>query len=264
MDSIFLTKLAFSFVIGGAWAIMATVAADRWGSKFGGLLAALPSTTLFALFFLAWTQTPAFAARATLVMPMVLASENLFLLSYIALAKRGISIALTTALATWVVTALTLSYFRFENLMAGLITYIVLFLLVYYLVEYVLHVPSSTGKRIYYTPKTILLRGLISGTVIGFAVVMGKIGGPLVGGMFSAFPAMFTSTILITYFSRGAAFSAAIMKSAILGLMTIMVHALMVRVTYVPLGIWWGTAVSTLVSFSTGYLIYHVGIKKLR
>lgn len=261
---LFITKLALSFVIGGAWAIGATVAADRWGSKIGGLLASLPSTTLFALFFLAWTQTPEFAARATVVMPMVIAVENIFVLSYIVLANKGVWIALASALATWFVAAYVLVIFRFENVAAGLITYVVSFFLVYYLVEYVLHVPSATGKSIRYTTKTILFRGLLSGMVIGFAVMMGKIGGPLLGGMFSAFPAMFTSTIVITYLSRGAAFSAATMKSALLGLATVVVHALMVRVTYVPFGIWWGTLVSSFVSFTTGYIIYRIGIKRLR
>lgn len=264
MDTIFITKLVLSFLIGGAWAIIATVAADRFGSKIGGLITALPSTILFSLFFMGWVYTPAFASAATTIAPVILAVDNVFVFIYIALAKKGLPLALGAAFMIWFGAAFVIVSGQFADMAVGFSLYVITAIGVYYLVEHVLQVPSVTGINIAYSPKTILFRGLLSGSVIAFAVVMGKVGGPLLGGAFSTFPAMFTSTMLITYFSRGAEFSAATMKSAFLGMVTVVVHAFMVRMTYVPFGVWWGTIVSVLVSFTTGYLVYRVGIKKLR
>lgn len=71
MNTLFLIKLALSFLIGGLWIIVATIVADKLGSKIGGLIGGLPSTIMFGLFFIGWTQGPAVAVQATTIAPML-------------------------------------------------------------------------------------------------------------------------------------------------------------------------------------------------
>ena len=56
MTDTFILKLALSFFIGGLWITIASVAAERLGSKIGGVIGGLPSTAVVAFGFVGWTQ----------------------------------------------------------------------------------------------------------------------------------------------------------------------------------------------------------------
>jgi hypothetical protein len=256
MDQIFLTKLIISFFVGGCWVVTATVLADKFGPKFGGLIAGLPSTVMFGLFFLAWTQTPAAAVQATTIIPMVGGINSLFLLVYVLLVKKNVWLGLLSSLVVWSVCSFLLVFFHFRDLAVALVSYLLLLSSTFYFMEYRLKIKTVTGKKVTYTPMVIILRALISGLIVAFTVWVGKIGGPILGGMFSAFPAMFMSTMLVTYFAHGAEFSAATVKSSMIGSASVIVYALAVRYTYLSLGIGQGTLIAIFVSFATGFVIY--------
>jgi len=124
-------------------------------------------------------------------------------------------------------------------------------------------VKSKENKKIHYGVYVYFFRGILSGVIISFAVVISKIGGPLLGGMFAMFPAMFIGTLVITYLSHGALFSSAVMKVSILSSISIVVYGIIVRYTYLSIGLWLGTLVSILISFAGGYLIYQIVSKKV-
>lgn len=263
MDNIFIIKLILSFFIGGTWIILVTVLADRFGSKIGGLIAGLPSTVLFGLFFIAWTSSYAIAVQATTIIPILSGVTCIFLLVYICLVRFNFWLSLICSLFIWLMLSLGLVFLKFNDYRLSIIGYVLLFFFSYTIIEYVLKIKSVTGRRTVYRPLHILLRGLLSGFIIAFSVLMGKLGGPIWGGMFSTFPAMFTSTILITYFSQGASFSAATMKSTMLSSVSVVIYAILVRYTYVPLGIVWGTLISIILSFISAFFLYNFIIKKL-
>lgn len=263
MDSTFLIKLSISFFIGGLWIILATVLADKLGSKIGGLVSGLPSTVMFSLFFIAWTQNPAVAVEATTISPIVGGLTCLFLATYASLIHRGFMKSVLTSLIVWSIPAFLLAYIHFDNYVLSLLGYVGLFLLSFIIMEHVLHIKSVKGKRITYSPKLIITRGFIGGSVVALAVFLGKIGGPLLGGMFAMFPAMFTSTMLVTYYSHGPQFSTATMKSSMVSGISITVYSIIARYTYIPFGMWGGTLLSILGSFATGALIYKFVITKL-
>lgn len=262
MTNLFLLKLLLSFIIGGLWTITATVLADRFGTKIGGFIAGLPSTILLGLFFIAWTQNPRAAVEATTVVPIIGGINYLFLVTYVYFLRNGLLLALISSFLLWSILTSGVIAIKFNNYPFSLLAYVLMLFFAYWLLEYGLKVKSSAGQKIKYTPIIILLRGLLSGSVIGFAVLMAKIGGPIFGGIFSAFPAMFTSTLLITYFAHGPIFSSAITKSLMLSSITVIVYSIIVRYTYLPLGIIAGTIISTVVSLVSGYLIYRFAIKK--
>jgi len=152
---------------------------------------------------------------------------------------------------------------KFSNFSLSLAIYIVVVIVAYLIIEKGIKVKSESSRKITHTFVTLLFRGLLSGVIIASAVVIGKIGGPLLGGMFAMFPAMFLGALLITYFSHGPMFSSAVMKTALLSAVSVVVYGVLVRYTYIPLGLWGGTTVSLLVSFGTGWTIYQFVIVRL-
>lgn len=264
MDTVFFLRVALSFLLGGIWVILVTVLADRYGSKIGGLVAGIPSTAIFVFAFLAWIQGIPFAVQSTTILPVGVGVENIYILALVLMAGYGLWQAIVTALGVWFLLSYWLIVVHFDNFLLSLTLYGLSTILVYYFLEYILHVQSIGSRKIVYTPAIIFMRGLISGTIIASAVVVGRIGGPIFGGMGAAFPAMITSTMIITYLAHGAHFAAATMKSAVPGLISLVIYSVMVRLTYASLGIIAGTALSLLVTLLSSYVIYTLLVKRLR
>ena len=208
MVDLFTLKIILSFIVGAAYTLVATIAADKLGSKVGGLISGLPSTVLFGLLFIGWTQNAEASVEATLLIPAVIGVACLFAITYIYLIKRGLWVALAAALLVWFVAAYALVALDITDFFISLIIFVVLFLVCHFVVVNVLHVPATKANKIVYSPQIFLLRGLISGSVVALSVILAKTGGPVIGGIFTAFPAMLSGTLLITYYAHGAAFSA--------------------------------------------------------
>ena len=88
---IFLIKIILAFVIGAVWITLATVIAEKFGTKIGGMVLGLPSTTAISLFFIAWTQSPSVAAEATTIIPIIMGINTLFILGYVFVSKFNFS-----------------------------------------------------------------------------------------------------------------------------------------------------------------------------
>ncbi len=263
MVDTFLIKLLISFLVGGAWAATATLLADKHGTKIGGFITGLPSTALISLFFIGWTQSPGAAVEATNVIPLIGAVNALFLLKYISLVRTNFWLALVSSLFLWGLLSSAAVFLKFADFFVSLVIYFIVVPISFFIIEKGIKVKSTTAAKIEITSGTLIFRGLFSGTIIALAVVMGKVGGPLLGGMFAMFPAMFTGTLLITFFTHGHLFSSAMMKVALISAVTVILYAVLVRTTYIPLGLIWGTFVSILVSFAAAGLLHIFIIKKI-
>jgi hypothetical protein len=262
VDRVFLLKLFLSFAVGGAWVVLATVSADKLGPKVGGLVSGLPSTVALGLFFLAWTQNTGAAVQA--VVPLVAGINSLFLANYVYWVRKNVRLAVLSSLTLWFVLAAALVSARFDDFAVSLIGFGFLFLLSFYLMERVFKIVSVQGKVLRHAPRLILARALGGGLAVSLAVYLGKVGGPLWGGIFSTFPAMFISTMLVTYFAHGPAFSAGVMKNAMLSGTSVVVYAVAVRIAYPPMALWAGTLVALFVSLGSGWAIYRRVIRRVR
>jgi len=262
MTDTFFLKLFLSFLAGSLWITGGTIIAERYGTKIGGLIAGVPSTILMSLFFIAWTQSPNTAVEATTIVPLIGGITCLFVVAYIILLRINFWFALTGAIIIWTLLSYSLVLLKFDNFIVSLIVYIFLLFLSYYFVDKGLKVRSEPGKKLRYTFAAMLFRALFSGSVIALAVIMTKIGGPLLGGMFSMFPAMFIGILFITYFSSGPSFSAAVMKEAMFGAISVVVYGICVRYTYLTIGLLWGTLVSFLVSLGSSLLVHYFMTRK--
>lgn len=262
MDNIFTFKMILSFIVGSLWITMVTIFAEKYGTKIGGLMAGLPSTILISLFFIAWTQSVRVAVDATTIVPIIGGINCIFIVVYIFLLKINFWVALGGAFLIWTLLSFGVVLINFDSFPVSVISYACLVFITHNIVEKGLKVRSKTGRQMRYTPSIMVFRAVLGGLVIVFAVVITKIGGPLIGGMFVMFPAMFVGMIFMTYFSHDATFSAAVMKSSILGAISVVIYGIMARYTYITLGFIGGTVVSMAVSFASSYVIHGYLMKK--
>ncbi len=257
MDVAFWLKLTFSFIIGSLWVSIATLSAERFGSKAGGLIGGLPSTVVIALFFIGFTQSPGIAAQATTVMPLAQGLNGLFVLVFMLVIRFGIKFALPVSLLLWAGEATLLYSLDVQAFWISLAGWLLLLALCYLAVEKWMSIHSTSGQSVTYRPWQIIWRAALGGGVISLAVLMGKLGGPLLGGIFGSFPAMFLSTLVITSQTGGAAFTRSVGKSLLVsGLINVPIYEIMVRLLYPAAGLWLGTLVALLISLGTGYLTF--------
>jgi hypothetical protein len=94
MPDLFWLHLALAFIVGSIWVTLTTIAAERFGSKVGGLIGGLPSTAVDSFFFIGLSQTPVVSSQATTVFPLAYGITGLFLVLYATLATKWFWIAL--------------------------------------------------------------------------------------------------------------------------------------------------------------------------
>ncbi len=257
MDASFWLKLVLSFVVGSLWVTMTTLSAERFGSKVGGLIGGLPSTVVIALLFIGVTQSPTLAARATTVMPIAQGLNGLFVLTFMILIRRGVWAATSAALLVWLIQSTLLYLLNIQRFWISLVAWIVLLILCYWIVEKELVIASQEKIQVPYRTSQIIWRSLFGGVVISSAVLMGKLGGPLLGGIFSSFPAMFLTTLVITWNTAGADFARAVGKSLLVsGLINVPLYEIAVRLLYPAIGLGFGTLLALIISIGTGFLTH--------
>lgn len=262
MNTVFALKVILSFFVGGVYAIGATVIADKLGSKIGGLISALPSTVLFGLLFIAWTQSVQVSVSAMTIVPATIGLACVYLVTYVTLVKKNVWLAVLVAGLIWAVFAYGLLALHVTNLFLSILIFCVFFCIAYVFINHIYTIPAKQGNKITYTTKILLLRGIISGGVVAFSVLMAKIGGPVLGVMFSTFPAMFTSTVLITYFSHGHEFSSAMGKSSLFGWISSLIFTIVAYYSLLPLGVFFGTLLALLACYGSAYAVYQLTVKK--
>jgi hypothetical protein len=126
-------------------------------------------------------------------------------------------------------------------------------------VEKGMKIVSQGRKAVHYTAGQIAGRAAISGTVVAFAVFMSKVAGPLAGGIFATFPAVFLSNLIISYRTSGADFASAMAKSLMVsGMITVPIYALLVWFFYPRAGLGLGTLFAFLISAGVGFLTLQV------
>lgn len=260
----FYLKLILSFIVGSIWITLATIIAEQFGSKIGGVIAGIPSTILVSLFFIGWTENLQIVYEATSIIPTILALDALFVFAYISLGKHGFYPAVGISLFAWITIALILILSEFNKFIIGILILVVVLFFIFYYTENQMQIAAQKRKNIKYSYGQIVIRGLVTGSIIVFAVVMAKVGGPLFGGAFSCFPAVMLSTMVITYYEHGTAFSRAVMKILMLsGPINVGVYAIFFRFSVIPFGLLGATLFSFTISIISTYLVYKFVQNKL-
>jgi uncharacterized membrane protein (GlpM family) len=253
----FLLKLALSFVIGGGWIALTTIAAERLGTRLGGLIGGLPSTIVVSMLFIGWTQGNEQLYHATTAVPLAMGLNAVYLITYVGLLHRGVTVAIGGALTAWAVLQGLLIASGIDDLDLALAAWAAILLGSYLILRRVADTTSSRKVVLRYAPRQVIWRGTLGGSVIALAVLLAKLGGPIYGSVFSCFPAVFTSTLVIAARSAGAAFT----RSLVIPLMVsaevnVVVYAVALRLVVSQAGLVGGSALAYGVSMVSALLTH--------
>lgn len=258
MISLSIFKFFLTFIVGSLWVIFVTFLAERYGTKIGGVIAGLPSTSLLTFFFIGLLQNTDLASQATTIVPFMMGAISLLVVTYIYLARYNFFLGLGAGVLVWLFLSFIAVFFQINNLLISFLVLILCFCFFYYMIHYRFHVSSLKGKKMSYSFSMVLFRGILAGSVISLGVLMTSLLGPIYGGIFASFPALFISTNIITYFAHGYEFTVAIMKvSVISSAITMPIYAMGVRYFYPLLGVWYGTLLSIVVVLLVGYGLHN-------
>jgi hypothetical protein len=203
----FVVRLLVSFVVGGVWITLTSVAAETFGSRIGGFLGGLPSTIVVALTAIGWTQGAERAYHATTALPLAFGVNCVFLLVYAALVHRGMALGLGGALGAWGALQAILVWRGVSHYGLALLGWAVMLVGAYVLMVRVLRVRPHERVAVRRGRWDIPARAVLSGGIIVLAVALSNVGGPVLGAVMAAFPAVYVSTLAITARSVSVAFS---------------------------------------------------------
>jgi uncharacterized membrane protein (GlpM family) len=252
----FFIHLILAFTVGSLWVTIITVIAEKKGSTIGGIIGGLPSTSAFSFFFIGINQSSAAAVQATAVFPLAFAVTSAYLFFYAFFAQKGFTRGIVLSLLIWFVVSGLIVTSGLSDFTFSLVGGVVISILIYYLFTK-LKLQKLKGTEKFYKIHEIMLRGVGAGFLVLLAVLLSQLGGPVLGGIAAAFPAVFTSTLVILNKSRGTEFSRAMTKPLVLcGIFTIIPFSVAVRFLYPSLGIWIGPLVSYILVIPLAVLSY--------
>lgn len=254
-----------SFAAGGAWIAVVTLAADHMGSAWGGFLSGLPSTVLVAFFFIGIAQGKEAVVRATDVFLFAYAVTGLFLIVFAVFSKRRFWPGLGGALAVWFTLAALISLLKPDNFALAGALYAAVFLAGWAALAIGVRPPTAGRQPFRHSAGQVAGRAVFGGLMIALAVLTSKAGGPLYGGIFAGFPAVFLSTLVIVHRSRGPAFARAMaFPMFVTGMTTIGVFGTAIRFFVPAGGVAGGTALAFLAAMVSALLPFVVFMKKSR
>jgi uncharacterized membrane protein (GlpM family) len=264
ITKIFLLQLLLTFLIGSYWIYFTVLAGLRFGSKTGGFIGGLPSTALLSFFFIGFTQSPEIASSVTTIFPIAIAISGLFLVVYASITRRGFMLALLSSLCFWFLLSTIIVFFRWEKFIINLVIYAAAMLFAYLMLEKYLLIKSVSSDKTGHPEKHLAIRSVFGGLVVMLTVLIAKTGGPVLGGIITAFPAMFISTLTISYKAHGIEFSRAMTKPLLVtGVITVAVYAIALRYLYLYTGLYIGTFLSICISGISAYLTYRFILPRL-
>lgn len=257
MDALFWAKIALSFIVGGLSVTICTTVAERFGSTIGGVVGGFPTTAVVSLFFIGLADSAEAASDATGLVPLIVGINGLFLLVFYLVAKNGFLRGMGIAVLLWLGLSLLSWVVRIENFSVVMVCYVVIIGISYYVFEVLLDVRCYQKEKVDFSLSQLLLRALLSGAIISFSVFLSQVADPSLGGIFSVFPAVFISTLIIAYISRGVEFARSLTKPLMMsGTINVPAYAIAVRYLYPWAGLSWGTGLSFLFAVVNTYIIY--------
>ncbi|MCK5453297.1 MAG: DUF3147 family protein [Calditrichia bacterium] len=244
MDSLFYYRVVLSFFVAGIWIALATLLAERLGSKIGGLISNLPSNILISFVFIAVINGIPFTVDSVPGIPLGMAIDTLFLFIFIICLPYGIVISTLLSLLTWFILALILSQTDMDNLLLNIVTYLLLTVGLFLFLEKIVKISSVKKKDTRYSIWQISIRALFAGSVVASIIILAQFLPPHAVGIFSTFPAVLLTTMIILVVNQSRDFARATGKILVLSSSNIVVYGIGIYFTYPEFGIIWGTIFS--------------------
>ena len=147
-----------------------------------------------------------------------------------------------------------------DHIFLSLFIYIVSAIVAFIILEKQVRIPSMGKVVIHYTIRKMIFRGVLAGIVIALAVLLSNVGS-VISGIFSVFPAILSSTMLISVQEHGPDFAAGMAKSMILGLSSVATYATIIYFLYPLYGVLMGSVVAYFISFCVTLCIFFIRAK---
>jgi len=254
MDNLLLqTFLPFFF--SALFVILITVIAEKFGTKIGGIIGTIPTTIIIAYIFIAINKSAVFASNSASVVPAEMGINVLFLCILTIISFKSIIKALILSFIVWIFLTSLLYFSNIQNIYFSVTIFVISTIFTILILEKYKKIPSQGKKHVHYTPLKIVFRGITAGFIIMISVLLSNVG-EVISGIFSVFPAILLSTMIITYREHGPDFSAAIAKSMIFGSPSIMIYATSIHFLYPHLGIIYGSIISYIISLFSSIIIF--------
>ena len=250
---IFWIRVFLSFIIGGIYIALSLFMAERFGSRIGGLIVGLPSTSVVSLFFIGITQGIDTVASATTLMPLSLAAISIFIAVFFKLQNNGLYKALAISFLVWLGISLPLAIYHIENIWYSTLACLIIYLSVFF---YFKQVPDRKSTKTSSTKIEFFTRAILSGFIIALAVVMSKYLGPLWGGLIATIPITTASSIFLLYHKQGAEFTGSVITSIQRALAPSIVFVLAAHFLVQAYGIISGLIFSYIIAVISAIVLY--------
>lgn len=258
-DYLFLFHLLLSFIFGGTMVATSIYVAKRFGIGIGAVVLTLPSTSLVSFLFIAITNSVDFLIQAIPFGILSLSATLIFVSVFIAFSEKLKKNALLAGLLVWGVLGTLIIYYQKSDLQLS----VLIFFLTYLAVNAAFRNKrdNSKIKLAGKSEKFFFYRVLIAGTVISMAVLLAKLFGPVWGGLFSMFPAAFSSSFFMIQHDYGVPEAVAVARNTLPPLIIIVFYALLISVAYPALGIYIGTVAALVPTWLFAYIVYLINSK---
>lgn len=254
----FVVRLLASFGAGFAVVASVTTLADYAGEGPAGFVGGIPWAGPMSLLAIGFTQTARAAERALTLFPLGASATIAFLLFYTFPPRMRFWYRMPLALVLWGMASVATSLLAPHDFALSVIAALGVSLLALYLRS---NVPTARAGRTSFTPglRRTITRGVLGGSVVATVVVIGMFGGPLVGGVFAAAPAVWSSTLYVTSESQGLEFSRSLTWTLMrTGVLTVIPYAVAASYFFTVSGIWLGTLLAYLTISPLAYLAWRL------
>jgi len=174
-----LAQMVLPFILSALIVILITVIAEKYGTKTGGILGTLPSTIIIAFIFIAFNKGVDFASQSVAVVPAEIGINLVFVLLFVLLAYRSIIIALIVSMGVWAILSTALYFLDITNIFFSLFIFVISLIFTFVFLEYIKKIPSTGKVKVHYTPMKIILRGVLTGTIISISVLLSNMSASL-------------------------------------------------------------------------------------
>ena len=250
------------FALSAFVVILVTIVAERYGTKTGGIIGTLPSTIIIAFLFISLDKGVQFTSESVAVVPAEMGINLIFLVTFALLSSRKILVALAASLMVWTALTILLLYSNLTSIAVSLVLFALFFVVAFLTLDKLKKITSQNTIEVHYTPLKLLGRSIIAGTMIAIAVTLSNVG-VILSGIFSVFPAIFLSTMLISLREHGPKFTGAMAKGMIYGSPSVVTYAIGIYFFYPLAGILIGTIGAFLIALVVTLFLFKLR-KKIR
>lgn len=260
MDKIFLLQVVVSFLFGGAFVAFLTFWAEKSTARVAGIIISVPSTIAIGYLFMGLTVSAEAVAKVAPMVPMGSGILMIFTMVYLYMSKiplkKSYSVALCTvsSLFVWFLLALPMAIYKFDKIWISILVYIVCLALGFQFLTIRVKL-KAYHKPLVYTIWEKVFRSVFAGGIIALIVVLSKTFGPFWGGVFTVFPAVFLSSMIVFHIRYDSDFLFRIWKNSPIGSLVFVSFAIASIYTFPAFGVIGGLIGSYFVSFLAYELI---------